>query len=518
MSTTKQRRGSGLGATSALSLVTQLIALGLALWATPALVRGLGDAAYAVVALMQVFASYFVWLELGLGTAYQRALAVALANRDFHKAQQLVETAHALFLRIALVGGLLLLAVGLAYFSQVDGTRAFLPHVVAGTITLVIGFSSSMALSAPRAIVFALQRTDLYFRLTILLSPLPILQVLAVRFGGGVLAVIALQVASNLAVDLALLWYGKQMWPEVVFRSQLHGPVWAELKGYSLRKFVGQLAVQGQQSADRLVLGGMLSAGAIAPYAVAASIATRLRVLGNALIIPFFPAATERFARDGLPGLTDITDVFGRRIATLVAIASAGAIFLARPFLLAWMGARFADEGSPAIAQLVLAAAGVTVAGIYSHALDAGGRPGAGSMGSVLGLVVAVGAAVPFVLRLGAPGAATGFLLGALTNLVWNVGSVGKLVGFGELGRLGSRGLLVPVLLGVGTWALMPMLHTELRSFSAITALEATGPALSLMVAAAAGGAAGALGLLVAVWLGQLPNPWPWKRGAAASS
>src|SRR5258708_38572133 len=106
-----------------------------------------------------------------------------------------------------------------------------------------------------------------------------------------------------------------------------------------------QLAQQGQTSADRLLLGFLVATERIAPYAIAASLAQRARLLCLAVVGPFFPAAAQGYAEEGTFGLARITTSFSRRVALLLAAGTATGVFVARALLTRWVGETYAREG-----------------------------------------------------------------------------------------------------------------------------------------------------------------------------
>src|SRR5690242_16767138 len=108
-------RPSRLALASIVGVLSQIISLGLALWVTPQLVHGLGDAAYSLLGIIGSFTSYFAYLELGIGAAYIRLLSMSLTLGQTERAQRLVATAHSIYTRIALIGFGGMLGLGIPY-------------------------------------------------------------------------------------------------------------------------------------------------------------------------------------------------------------------------------------------------------------------------------------------------------------------------------------------------------------------------------------------------------------------
>ena len=450
---------SRLGLATMLGLLSQVLALAMGLWSTPKLLHGLGEAAYGALAIVASFTAYFFYLELGLGGAYIRELSAALAKHDAARTQRLFETAHAIYLRIGALSALLMLALGVPYLARATTDEALLYQVLGCIAVTALLLFVSMALSASRGVIFAMQRADLFNRTSLLVQPLiPLLQVAAVWGGLGILGVLGVQLAGNLFVDLFLLRYTRRLMPSIVQRARLHPEVWQELKSFSLYRFASQMAQQGQWTGDRLLLGFLLSTDRISSYAIAASMAQRLRIFSVALSAPFFAAASERFATGGAEGLAEISGLFWRRSAVFLALASAGAAFLAAPFLLAWVGPLYAQEGALVLQLMVLSTSLLSMSGLIGLSTDAAGAPRATAVAAVLGVCVSLGLGAPLVLWLGPWGAAVGFLGGAGVQLASTSYSLGLLLGGRRVLSLLLRGLLAPSLVGLFAYAVMLVL------------------------------------------------------------
>jgi O-antigen/teichoic acid export membrane protein len=453
---TEAAKPSRLGLATMLGVVSQVLALAIGLWSTPKLLHGLGEAAYGALAIVVSFTAYFFYLELGLGGAYIRELSGALAKNDTIRAQRLFETAHAIYLRIGVLSATLMLVLGVPYLLRATTDEALSYQVlICVGVTAALLFVS-MALSASRGVIFAMQRADLFNRTSLFIQPvLPLLQVVAVWSGLGILGVLGVQLAGNLAVDLILRRYTLRMMPSIVHRAQLHSEVWKELKGFSLYRFASQIAQQGQWTGDRLLLGFLLSTDRISSYAIAASVAQRLRIFSIALSAPFFAAASERFAKDGAEGLSEICSLFWRRSAVFLALASAGAAFLASSFLLAWVGPSYAHEGTPILRLMVLSTSLLAMSGLIGLSTDAAGAPRAAAVAAVLGVCVSLVLGASLVLWMGPLGASVGFLVGAGVQLGSTSYSLGLLIGGRRMIRLLLRCLFSPALIGLLSYTVM---------------------------------------------------------------
>jgi O-antigen/teichoic acid export membrane protein len=447
---------AGLGFTTLLGVLSQFIALLVGFWSTPQLLHGLGEAAYGALAIVVSFTTYFFYLELGLGGAYIRELSGALAKNDLERAQKLFETAHSIYLRIGAISASLMLVLGIPYLYRATTDESLLYQVLGCIAATALMLFVSMALSASRGIVFAMQRADLFYRASVFFQPVVLLlQVIAVWAGFGILGVLGIQLVGNFSLELILRNHSLRLMPSIIHRAQLHPEIWRELKNFSLYRFASQMAQQGQWTGDRVLLGFLLSTDKISSYAISGSVAQRLRIFALTLNGPFFAAASERFAANGAEGLSEICGTFLRRSAVFLALSSAGATFLASPFLLAWVGPSYAKEGSPILQVMVLSTSLLAVSGLIGLSTDAAGVPRASAVGSVLGVSVSLMLSVFLVLLFGPLGAAIGFAVGALVQFSFLLVSFGFVIGSQRVLLLFRRSVLSPFFIGLFAYAAM---------------------------------------------------------------
>jgi O-antigen/teichoic acid export membrane protein len=484
----QRTKGKRLGIAAALTIVSQLLSLAIGLVTTPLLVRRLGDVGYGMLAIVAAFTSYFAYLELGIGTAYLREMAAAFAVNDSERAQRHFETAHVVYLTVAAAGALLMLLIGLPWIGTTGIDRRVLLEGRLGLLVTAATFATTMALSTTRGVVFSAQRVDLYSRVSLVLQPLiPLGQAAAVLAGRGLVTVLLIQGAGNVAIDVVMYWLARRLHPELQLRLRFHRDVWAGLWRFSAYKFVAQLAQQGQYTADRLLVGTLLGSSAVAPYAVAASVAQRLRSLASAFAGPFIAAAVDRYSTDGAAGLAGLMRSYVGRVAALVSLATAGGAFLARPFLQAWLGEPYASEGAPILVILIVTTAVLVLGGLTAFATDAVGRPSVGAWSSGIGLAISLALGAVLVGRMGAVGAAWSFAAGGAVQLVWAAIGLAQVVGIDEALSLSGSCLVLPAAVGV-------------VAYGAMTALP-SGVALAGALPAALAGTAAGLGAAIAVGL-----------------
>jgi O-antigen/teichoic acid export membrane protein len=104
--------------------------------------------------------------------------------------------------------------------------------------------------------------------------------------------------------------------------------------------------------ADRLVIGLVLGAPAVASYALCAQAAQTIHGIVGAGFHALFPHLSARFESEPLAGLRKtIRNAFNTNLA-LAALFGAPFIFFSRPILSVWMGQEFARQNWPVLAIL----------------------------------------------------------------------------------------------------------------------------------------------------------------------
>ncbi|MBY0395939.1 MAG: oligosaccharide flippase family protein, partial [Thermoleophilia bacterium] len=125
---------------------------------------------------------------------------------------------------------------------------------------------------------------------------------------------------------------------------------------------------------DRFLIGGLVSAAAVAYYATPQELMTRAWFLSNAVLGVMFPAFATSFVQDR----SRTAAIFGRCLAHVGLILypiSLVAVALSREILTAWLGADFADEGTRVLQWFALGVFLNGMAQVPSALIQGIGRP-----------------------------------------------------------------------------------------------------------------------------------------------
>ena len=327
-----------------------LLGLGLplvvAVFCIPVLIRELGEARFGLLTLIWAVVSYFGLFDLGLGRALTQQLAVALAGDDHKGVGPLVATATVLMAVLGIFAGLLmaLLApwgVGLIQSvpDQQEAVNAVLLMALAmPAIVLTSGLRGVLEARHAFGIINAIR---LPMGLFTFLGP-----VVVVLYGSTRLDVVtAVLAAGRIVACVVHAWYAWRVLPDdhgrLVLRKRLLKPLcvsggWLTLSNI-ISPFMGYV--------DRFIIGGVVSAAAVAHYTTPQEIVTKLWIVPGALTAVLFPA----FAADVTKQDGKTRPLFAKAVHWLFLTLFPVTLFLAlfaQEILTVWVGAEFALQSA----------------------------------------------------------------------------------------------------------------------------------------------------------------------------
>ena len=343
--------------------------------AMPYLAQRLGTERFGLLTLGWVLIGYFGLFDFGLGRALTKLVAERVGRPTAADLPALCSTGTALAGAAGLVGGLLVAA--LAWWAGAWITRddaGLRDEAALGLLVIAFGIPPTVGTAALRGILEGFQRFKL---LTAIRTPAGVLLFVAPcisawftpRLDAALLAMVLTRwlllaahwwpCTASLRLSVAL---AQRRW----LQPLLHMGGWL-----TVSNIVGPVIVY----VDRFIIGGLLSAAALAYYAAPFELVSRLLVLPVALSGALFPAlAAAQGAGTGHgPGRELRRQALALTLAGVLPLALLGAVF-AGPLLDAWMGAEFAAQGTRAMQILLLgfafnAAAQIPFAALHGRGL-----------------------------------------------------------------------------------------------------------------------------------------------------
>lgn len=324
------------------NLSGSLAGLAISLVTVPLYIHHIGAARYGALAIVWLLLGYFGLFDLGMGRATAQAVATDGAQTD--RLRQIVWSALAVNLVMGLLGGGVLWLVG-------DVLIAHLLHASVAMRAEIIQALPWVAAALPLATVSSVIQGALQGRSQFLL-----LNSLSV-FGSALFQIIPLLIAIFVSVSLAWLI------PAAVLARSVGALIMWILGGRVLRlgapslprravilrlfKFGAWVTVTSivgpiLDGVDRLAIGAMVSAQAVAFYTVPYQLATKGQVLAGSLAGALFPrlasvnsSEAERLLIESIAGLSAI-------LTPLICVA----VVLIHPFLSLWISPQFAARAS----------------------------------------------------------------------------------------------------------------------------------------------------------------------------
>lgn len=460
-----------------------VLPLAVTLVTIPLYLEVVGIERFGLLTICWVLLGYLGFLDLGLGPAVSQRIA-ALGEEDGGLAQSVFWTAVWLSLALGLLGAVLTLGGAALYFALGGLDSAFNGEIRQAIpwlgLVLPVAMMSGVAAGA-------LQGRQRFLALNLIstsaASLMSILPLLVAYFWSPTLS--GLLIGSLAARGLGLVL---QYWNcvKAVPLSKLEMPK-RELVG-SLLKFGGWITITTAATpllltVDRLAIGALLGAAAVAAYSIPFSLILRMSIIPAGLssaLFPRFAAGTEEERRH-------LMGVALRAIAVTMTPFCILVIACVAPFFTFWVG--------PEIASISIPVAYLLIAGIWANSialapftmLQGSGRPDIVAkihLAEILPYWLLLGACL---LVFGLPGAALAWSARAAVDcglMFWRAGVPASalrillvpalLIGAVVTTALTLKGLPRDLILGLlllasGAWSLRTMpeaLWTQLRALS----------------------------------------------------
>lgn len=326
--------------------IYNLLGLGLplvvAIFCIPVLIRELGDARFGLLTLIWAVVSYFGLFDLGLGRALTQQLAIALTESGERRVGSLVVTATVLMAGLGVFAGVMMALLapwGVGLIRSVPDKQeainaVLLMALAMPAIVLTSGFRGVLEANHAFGIINIIR---LPMGLFTFLGP-----VVVVLYGSTRLDLVAGTLAAGRIVACGVhAWCAWRALPDdcgrLYFRKVLLRPLcvsggWLTLSNI-ISPFMGYV--------DRFIIGGIVSAAAVAYYTTPQEIVTKLWVLPGALTAVLFPAfAADLVYRDGQTQI-----LFAKAVQWLFMALFPVTLFMAlfaQEILAVWVGSEFA--------------------------------------------------------------------------------------------------------------------------------------------------------------------------------
>jgi O-antigen/teichoic acid export membrane protein len=329
----------------------------------PFVVRHLGPLAYGVWILAVSTVGYLNLLDLGLRSAIVRYVSKNATAGKVLEAQKAIQAA--LWFRLGIAAVVVLLSVALAVaFPHLFKVPHDLTRAAQITVLLcALGVASSMVSGVFGAVMSGINRFDVLSGISISQTLARAIGVLLIlRSGHGLVTLAYWELAIGVMGSLVTWGAALKVYPPC--RIRIGRPDIATLKmiwSYSFKTFIIIIAVQIVFYTDNLVVGAVLSVGAVTLYSIAGSLAMYSGQVSTAMGSTFIPMAS---GLDAAGQTKDLQRLLLRGTqAALGLMLPIGITLLLRgkTFIGLWMGAQY-SQTSGTILQILLISQFFTIA------------------------------------------------------------------------------------------------------------------------------------------------------------
>lgn len=356
---------------SAYNVIGSVLPIAITLLTVPLYLELVGLERYGILTVCWVLLGYLGFLDLGLAPAVAQKIASA-KDEEPGAAEAIFWTATWVSIAAGIFSAVLFYAGAALYFAlgAVDSSfngeiRAAVPLLA---LILPVGMLSSVGAGALQARERFLALNVIYVISSTLMSALPLLvaYLWSPTLGGliaGSLAARVIGLVLQFANCVAAVPLSRVLRPRRDLTTSL-----LKFGGWiTISTLVAPLLV----TVDRLAIGGILGAAAVAAYSIPFSLISRMAIIPGAVSSALFP----RFAA--------ATDLERKRLMTIavagIAVAMTPicilAIALVEPFFTLWVGPSLASISAPVACLLVIGAWANGIAYIPLAKLNGSGRP-----------------------------------------------------------------------------------------------------------------------------------------------
>lgn len=407
----------------ALNVIGRYVTLGLemlvGLMMLPFNANHLGASDYGLWMLAASIAAYFPVLDLGLGSAMERAVAHHRAERNPEAISEVASTLVVVFAGTGLVAMLVVAGVAwnIGHIFELPAAQAHTGRI----LMMMIG--AQVAIGLPftifGGIVNGFQRTYLNAIVGGCVSVSVVtVNLLVLWSGGGLVELVGLMTATRLAGYIAYRLNAYRVFPLLRIRLGLFRKSrLRELTGFGAWMMVQNAACKVNYGSDVVVIGAFMTTGSVAVWTVAQRLADAVLQVTNQLNYVLFPIVVGADTSRRTDRLAEVL-VQGTRLSLATILPVAGSLaLLANSVILGWTGARYAAAAPivKILAMVVLVRVGSWTAntvllGSGSHQLVA--------VSNSITAAINVALSVLLIRWMGLPGVALATLVPVTTRAV----------------------------------------------------------------------------------------------------
>ena len=320
---------------------------------TPIMIRILGDAEYGIYSITASIISYLNIISLGFGAGYIRFYSRYRAKDNLDGIARL----NGLFLLVFLFMSALSIVCGslIAFHARAFFNETYSAEEINVAKILMIFLTLNMAFSFPMSLFtsYITSHERFIFLKTIsLISTVfsPLLSVVFLFLGfGSIGMVVVTTIMSVVVAFINCLFCFTKLNMKFKF-DKIDFPLLKEIFVFSFFIAINQIIDQINWQTDKVILGKMINATAVAIYTVAATINTMYIHFSTAISSVFVPQIHSIVSNDSIEEseknkeLTEIFIKVGRVQLLVLGLVLSGFIFFGKFFVIKWAGPQYVDS------------------------------------------------------------------------------------------------------------------------------------------------------------------------------
>ena len=356
---------------SAYNIIGSILPLAVTLLTVPAYLSVVGIERYGILTICWVLLGYLGFLDLGLAPAVAQKIA-SMRNEEAGSAEAVFWTASWVSLAAGLISAAVFFGGAVIYFALGGPQSPFNSEIqdavpLLGAILPVVMLSSVGAGALQgRQRFLALNMIQVTSSTLMSVLPLAVAHFWSPTLSGLIIGALAARFTGLLM----------QYWncARAVPLSRIQMPRRALIG--SLLRFGGWVTISTAVSpllvtVDRLAIGAILGAAAVAAYSIPFSLITRMAIIPGAVSSALFP----RFAAATQVDRKRLTTIAVAAIAVIMTPVSILTLAFVEPFFTLWLGRELAATSSPVAYFLIIGAWTNSIALVPLSMLQGSGRP-----------------------------------------------------------------------------------------------------------------------------------------------
>ena len=377
----------------------------------PIIIHRLGETTYGVLSLIVAIVGYFSIIDVNVTAGSVKYLAEFHSRGETKRMSEVATLGLLVYLTIGAVGGTAIVLAAPWLITHAFQIPAAQHEAAALALRLGgAGFLFGQLQFYLQSIPQSVQRYDVSASYEATFGMLaPLLTILVVVMGGGLVAIVALRLGLSMVNVLLLGRRIHSLLPQLSWCLP-ERRLTRQVLSFSGFAYLRNIAAVTYVQADKLIIGALAGAQALALYAVPFTLISRVFSMVGRLGGVLFPAASALAAQDEMDRLRRIYLVAVRYTVFLNSALAIALWVLAYNLLSLWIGNEFAQRSGAILALLAISALLDSLTNLPSVINDGLGHPRVTGMFAVLRAALGVGIVYTLVGRLGVIGAAIGQL------------------------------------------------------------------------------------------------------------